>query len=172
MQPFYIGTAPFCNPSKHQCTATPGYYADEEDTCGDGSCCWSGKKIACKFSHDKWKSTPLFQEIMSEEPQHFNRVPEFNWFGKAPACSANVCDVYKAGMIPIKSHKCGDGSCCTTGEKWLGMRPILKKHDKAVTTGLKKCLHIENQQEKNIEAGLKFGSSVSNTLGSILNTIK
>ena len=40
----WIGTAPFCNA---HCSACGPNQVCQRSDCGDGSCCWSGKKVRC-----------------------------------------------------------------------------------------------------------------------------
>jgi hypothetical protein len=87
-------------------------------------------------------------------------IPNFTWFGKAPFCGADPCDVYMAGMIPIKNNKCGDGSCCWFGEKWMGMRPFTNDHKKNIEDGRKECMELKKVQLQTLQSALGFGSSV------------
>jgi endonuclease/exonuclease/phosphatase family metal-dependent hydrolase len=44
---YWIGTAPFCNASPHEC-ATLAMDFVREDSSGDGKTCWTGKKVLCR----------------------------------------------------------------------------------------------------------------------------
>lgn len=167
---FYIGTAPFCKPSKAQCEKTPGYVADGYDDCGDGSCCWSGQKIKCSFNPEKWQQSQVYSELLDETPEHANVKPQFAWFGKAPFCKGTPCDVYQSGMIPIRASNCGDGSCCVTGEKWLGMKPISKRDRDALAIGMVDCYEYLKLEEKTMTEALKLGNNVVDTIREFKNT--
>lgn len=153
---FWIGTAPFCDPHPDQCEKTPGFVAIKKDKCGDGACCWSGEKIKCEFNENK------FKEDFSNDV--FTKAAKPQWFGNAPICSSQPCDVYKADMVPIKSDKCGDGSCCWTGEKWLGIQPQTEEQKINVRQGKKECWDFNKLQEQTLQAGLSFGTSVANAV--------
>ena len=164
MENYWIGTGPFCNPHPSQCEQTPGYIATDTSTSGDGSSCWTGQKIKCQFSKSKWQQTPYYQQLVKDDPSARNSIPEFTWFGTAPLCGASPCDVYKAGKYPVKAGKCGDGSCCSTGEKWLGMTPVTQRQRDAVKEGSKNCWNMSVLQEHTLQAGLAFGASVASSI--------
>jgi len=92
-KPFWIGTAPFCKPSEDQCYDTPGYIPGDKSKCGDGSCCWSGHKIQCKFDEETWKKSSLYRQMRQEkaEDDEYDETeqPKFSWVGEAPFCSKN-----------------------------------------------------------------------------------
>jgi hypothetical protein len=161
---FYIGTAPFCDPRGVLCDVTPGYEDGGKSKCGDGSCCWTGNKRRCTFNQNKWEKSDLYRELITEDPKVQGLTPKFNWFGKAPLCSATPCDVYEAGMVPIKSHTCGDGSCCVSGEKWLGIKPLSTYQKDLVKTGQKECMQLDQLKEQTIQEGLKFGAKVAESI--------
>ena len=156
---FWIGTAPFCKPHPDQCEKTPGYKATIQDQCGDGSCCWSGKKIKCEYDES------LFSNDLSSDI--FNKVSKSQWFGTSPFCGAEPCDVYKTGMLPIKADKCGDGSCCLTGEKWLGIHPQTEEQKINIKQGKAECWDFKKLQEKTLQAGLNFGCNIVETVGKL-----
>ena len=153
---FWIGTAPFCNPHPDQCEKTPGYKAVDTDKCGDSSCCWTGKKIKCEFDNERFKSD------MNNDV--FSKANKSQWFGTAPFCNSDPCDAYKSDMFPIKSDKCGDGSCCATGEKWLGIHPQTEAQKRQVQEGKSDCWKLRLMQEDTLKAGLKLGSSALETV--------
>jgi hypothetical protein len=156
----FIGTAPFCDPNPLQCERTPGFAAAGKTKCGDGSCCLTGTKYKCEFQADKWKKSQLYSEMVKDDPSMSDVVPEFVWLGKAPACSASPCDLYEAGLMPIKSDNCGDGACCLTGEKWLGTKPVTGRQREMVSRGHADCLELRKIDGRNVTEGLKFGTSV------------
>lgn len=124
-------------------------------------------KIKCEHQTDIWKNSSVYKEFMIESEGRFpDYVPNFTWFGSAPFCGGDACEVYKAGMLPIQAAKCGDGSCCSTGEKWLGVRPILKEHKENVKEGKKECWEFKKLQEKTLQDGLSFGTNIAKAIGS------
>jgi len=172
METRWVGTAPFCDPNPSQCEATPGYIATGKDKCGNGACCWSGEKIKCEFNDKAWKSSQLYSEMIAENGQKAENIkPQFVWMGKAPACAVEACDVFAAGLVPVKNSTCGDGSCCFTGEKWLGMKPILQSHKDLVKTGMKECFEFKKLQEQTLQAGLGFGAKAISAIGSVAGKI-
>ena len=107
----------------------------------------------------EWKSSPIYHEYMMETQNAYpDYVPNFNWYGSAPLCGADVCDVYKAGMMPVTSGKCGDGSCCLSGEKWLGVKPIIESQRQHVKEASKECWEMSKLKEKTLQEGLKLGT--------------
>jgi len=140
---FLLGTAPFCSPDPRQCYVTPGY----EPTGRENANCWTGQKVVCTFNVAAWKKTPMFDELRREIGDKANDVvPAFQWFGSSPFCGADPCDAFKMGFLPIALDTYGDGSGCVTGDKVLGMRPILKQHYTLVDEGRKQC--YINDKEK------------------------
>ena len=105
--------------------------------------------------------------MIETEGKYPDYVPNFTWFGTSPYCGGDPCDVYKAGMLPIKSASCGNGSCCTTGEKWLGIRPILKEHIANMKEGKKECWEFKKLQEKTLQDGLAFGKDVATSIAKV-----
>lgn len=51
--------------------------------------------------------------------------PTYKWFGTAPFCMPNKYDLAEEGYVPVEKDKCGDGHCCVTGQKILGMKPVI-----------------------------------------------
>ena len=49
---------------------------------------------------------------------------DFKWFGSAPFCDAQLCDLLVERYFPIAYDSSGDGSECKTGSKILGARPV------------------------------------------------
>lgn len=119
MSSFLIGTAPFCSPDREQCYATPGYKPEKTEKDG----CLFGNKIRCSWNNDTWKNSGLYNQL-SRDGANMTRKPVFKWFGLAPLCIISNCDVAGSNYIPIGYDLCGDGSCCTTSEKILGMQPM------------------------------------------------
>jgi hypothetical protein len=74
---------------------------------------------------------------------------------------ADACDLYKAGMLPVQSSSCGGGSCCVTGEKWLGVRPTLKSHLENVKVGKEECWKFAKMREETLQKGLSLGEDVA-----------
>jgi hypothetical protein len=161
----WLGTAPFCGATPSMCQDLPGYVYVEDDKCGDGSCCWSGKKVKCQFNDTHWKQSPLYSEIQTETyGRNPNFVPNFVWFGEAPLCGADPCSVFSAGMLPIQSSKCGNGSCCMHGEKWLGTRPMLKKHHELINMGMKECNQTKRVKMETIGKALDLGKEITKAI--------
>jgi hypothetical protein len=160
MEDKYIGTAPFCKGTSNQCKLTPGYVYGGKDDCGDGSCCWTGSKVKCEFNDKAWRESATYSEFTAEDPKAINIKPQFVWMGKGPACSVNPCTLFKSGFFPIRNDNCGDGSCCVTGEKWLGIKPILSRHKQIVDQGRKDCQEMGIKREEKLTAGFKATSDV------------
>lgn len=157
----WLGTAPFCSPNATSCSKTPGYIAAGTDKCGDGACCWTGQKIQCTFDMSAWKTTPLYSELMMEtNGAAKDYVPEFVWLGQAPACSVDACDCMMAGFLPIRPDNSGDGSVCTTGSKWLCVRPILARHQQVVDEGAKECWQLAQIRAETLKLALQFGQEI------------
>ena len=130
MQDFWSGTAPFCNGSKYDCEKVPGYIAGEEDKCGDGNCCMTGHKVKCVFDPKRWKESIMYNNLQfeSKDKNVKNYKPEFNWFGTAPFCNYDECDVINEGFLPMKKDNYGNGAKCVSGQKILGLKPVLPEH--------------------------------------------
>lgn len=165
-KPFWLGTSPFCSPDEIQCSATPGFGVGKKDKCGDGNCCWTGKKIECKFNDDLWKSSAVYKHIKNNNNgQDIDTPPIFKWYGTSPFCGAETCEVIRDGMIPIGFDNRGDGKSCMTGQKILGMYPITDYQKEEVRNAAKDCWEFKKMQEQTLQAGLNMGGSVAGAIG-------
>lgn len=161
-QSFLLGTAPFCSPNPEQCYVTIGY----QPTGRQKANCWTGDKVVCSFNVAAWRKTPMFDELKREIGDKANDVlPMFQWVGKAPACNADICDLFKMGYMPVALDEYGDGSGCVVGEKILGMRPILKDHYKLVEEGRKYCYVSESEKRAIISKCLEIGLELLKQIG-------
>lgn len=163
---YFSGSAPFCNGSKYDCDKIPGYVYAGDEKCGDGSCCWTGRKAKCVFDEKKWKESTIYKnlQIDSKDERVKDYRPEFNWFGTAPLCDYGECELYKAGYIPVAYDACGDGSCCKTGNKILGIRAVLPEHKEIVKNEKKNCYKLEMKKEDTKK-------EIAETIGDGLETI-
>lgn len=170
MNDFYLGTAPFCDPNPKGCEETPGYVYDGKSKSGDGASCWSGTKIRCKYDPEKWKQSSQYQSLLRQDPGlgDSDIKPSYVWYGKAPFCSADECDAYQSGKIPINRSSCGDGSCCWFGEKVLAREPITEEEKERLETGMRECFTLSQEQERTLQAGLKLGSEVAGAAGTLM----
>lgn len=132
---FLVGTSPFCSPDKQQCYLTPGFKVGKYEN----SNCLIGKKIRCTWDDNTWKNTGLYNELLRQDQTQQPQKPDYQWFGNAPTCNPNVCEVIKNGYIPLSHHACGDGSCCTVNEKILGMKPQTKQQIEQNATEKELC---------------------------------
>lgn len=114
-----IGTAPFCSPDDEQCINTPGYRIRRREKAN----CWTGSKIRCDWDENTWKKSFLYNQLQRQDPQKMPSKPEYKWFGTAPVCNPDVCEVIKDGYIPLLHSQCDFNSCCVVNEKLLGMKP-------------------------------------------------
>ena len=133
MNSYIIGTAPFCAAQKEQCYATPGYKPGEQISNG----CLFGNKIRCVWDQMLWQNSGLYNQLLRDGL--WDKLPTFKWFGTAPTCIVSNCDVVKDGYIPISYDLCGDGSCCITSEKILGLKPMNKKYGEILDDLKKQC---------------------------------
>jgi len=78
---------------------------------------------------------------------------------------SDACDVYRAGMLPVHSSNCGAGSCCVTGEKWLGVRPTIKAHHENIRVGKEECWKFTKMREETLQKGLALGLDVAKIFG-------
>ncbi len=76
----YVGTAPFCNAHSSDCIDNGGFYW-YAITEGNGHYCSSGRKVYC-----------------NDYPTPYNNLI---WFGTAPFCDDNTCDVCGVGQTCI-----------------------------------------------------------------------
>jgi len=163
MSSFFVGTAPFCDPQPEQCEKTPGYVADGYSKCGSGNCCWTGRKIKCRFDETAWKKSQLYKSSKEKSDN-----PSFVWIGKAPLCGASFCDAYEAGLYPLGTDSCGDGSCCMVGEKVLTKKPETKYEQEMVDKGMKECFALDKEKEKTIQEGFKFAGGLASAVGKLI----
>lgn len=131
---FLIGTAPFCNPDPQQCYATPGYRPAGRETAN----CWTGSKIKCVWDNSVWKNSGLYNQLRREGAVP-DRKPQFRWFGNATFCMPDECDIYRDWLVPVARDLCGDGTCCVSGEKILGMFPMTNRQRSIFDNGRKAC---------------------------------
>jgi hypothetical protein len=126
---FWHGTAPFCNGNPGDCEKIGGKFyrsvPDNEITSKDkenyGSSCWTGRKVLCRYDPQAAINSGIFEQA-GLDPDKFNF--ELKWFGTAPFCGVNSCDVWADGFMPLLTDDYGDGSYCVTGNKILGVRPL------------------------------------------------
>ena len=121
-----LGNAPFCGDSSARCGVTPGYRAVDKFKGSGFSKCWTGHKTRCRFDLDTFKDTAIYRRLKEQNETlglNNNFFPQYKWFGTAPFCAPNKGDLAKEGYVYVKSDRCGDGRCCATGEKMLGMKP-------------------------------------------------
>jgi hypothetical protein len=160
-QSFWIGSAPFCDPDPSQCQITPGYQPVATSKSGDGHRCWFGKKIKCQFNQDAWRQTSTFSQLKMELGDAAEGVvPQFAWLGVAPACAASPCDCFEAGLMPIFEDKEGDGSECSSGNKWLCVMPMLKDQKDLTATGMSQCFQQDAAREATIQKALDLGDEL------------
>lgn len=126
---FWHGTAPFCGGKPGDCEKIGGKFyrsiPEDQITAKDretyGSSCLTGKKVLCRYDPMAAIESGLFEKA-GVDPKKMNF--EMKWFGTAPFCGADSCEVWSEGFIPIITDDYGDGSYCVTGKKILGVRPL------------------------------------------------
>jgi hypothetical protein len=165
---FELGNAIFCAPASWGCEVTPGYQAIAADSDG----CWTGHKLVCQFNISAWKQTATYAQLQREMGSAAaNVVPQFTWFGTAPSCSSNPCDVLEAGMLPITSSDFGSSSQCATGQKWLGMVPLLADQKAVVARGAQQCFAQDPARELTIQKALDMGEEIVKDLAAALTKV-
>jgi len=164
MEDYFIGTAPFCSPSPYACGKLPGYVPGESSDCGDGSCCMTGKKIRCKFDYDLWKKTALYKDLnrVTGSP---DILPQYEWFGEAPLCGADDCDVYKAGFLPLRRDRSGYGASCVIGDKIAGVKAVTKSQEDRALKQASMCSMESRAKQKTWQKGLELGTEVAKVVG-------
>ena len=143
-----IGFFPFCGDSSKRCGVTPGYKTIGKVFGSGLRRCWTGHKAKCRFDFDTFKKTTLFQKLKNQNQAiglSTNFFPEYKWFGTAPFCAPNKGDLAKEGYVFVKTDRCGDGRCCTTGNKMLGMKPETTEQEQELKEELKK---VEEDRKK------------------------
>ncbi len=112
----WIGTAPACKGSKRDCTKRKGTYVKSSKK-GNGSKCWSGKKVLCKLPRYK-----TYKKCINVE-----RGYKYKWRGTAPLCGASSLDCTDKYMEYMVSSKKGNGAKCVSGRKVLCRRRVRAK---------------------------------------------
>lgn len=111
----WLGTGPFCEGNQSDCARLQPrgmWRAIGYDDRGDGSKCFTGKKVLC-----------VKTSCEDENLLYDDNVRKF-WSGTAPFCDGNTCDcVNQFGAIPYMTDAQGDGERCTFGTKQLCVRP-------------------------------------------------
>jgi len=134
MNSYLIGTAPFCSPDSQQCYATPGYKPGRWEKDG----CWTGSKMRCYWDENLWKKSGLYDQLRRDGMVP-GRRPMYRWFGNSPLCIVSNCDVFRENNVPVAYDMCGDGSCCVTSEKILGMQPVTNVQRQVLKEGREAC---------------------------------
>lgn len=134
---FWHGTAPFCDGNPGDCEKIGGKFyrsvPDNQVTGKDketyGHSCWTGRKVLCRYDPKAAMNSGVFEQA-GLDPDRFNF--ELKWFGTAPFCGVNSCDVWADGFMPLLTDDYGDGSYCITGKKILGVRPLSMTEEQRV----------------------------------------
>lgn len=153
---FWHGTAPFCNGNPGDCEKIGGKFyrsvPDNQITGKDketyGSSCWTGRKVLCRYDPKSAIESGVFEQA-GLDPDKFNF--ELKWFGTAPFCGVNSCDVWADGFMPLLTDDYGDGSYCVTGKKILGVRPLsmTEEQKKNFNSYKQKCQETLTMESEN-----------------------
>lgn len=103
-QEVWVGTAPFCKGSRDDCRRLGMDYV-RSDSRGDGSKCFSGKKVLCRRR--------------PEAPSTVGGNLATRWVGTAPFCQGHPVDCALMDFDYVRSDKSGAGKPCVTGTKVL-----------------------------------------------------
>ena len=119
-QEVWVGTAPFCKGSPDDCRRLGMDYV-RSDSRGDGSKCFSGKKVLCRRR--------------PEAPSTVGGNLATRWVGTAPFCQGHPVDCALMDFDYVRSDKSGAGKPCVTGTKVLCRARHVPCDERAFLTG-------------------------------------
>lgn len=161
---FWHGTAPFCNAIPSDCSRYAGKLYEHipenkissEDRQSYGATCLTGNKVLCRYNPSSAVEKGIFEEY-GLDPTTMNFT--LKWFGTAPFCDPEPCQIWSEGYIPLFNDEYGDGSKCWTGRKILGVKPLTlnKEQENLLNEWKSKCKELLLLQAENMQKFIKLG---------------
>lgn len=161
---FWHGTAPFCDGHPDDCSRYAGKLfapvlnkdISEKDRESYGASCWTGEKVLCRYNPSSAIESGIFEQY-GLDPTLMNF--ELKWYGTAPFCDPEPCQIWSDGYIPIFNDEYGDGSRCVTGRKILAIKPLTvnKEQQLLLDQWKSRCKELLLIQAENMQKFIKLG---------------